>query len=121
MNRTLATVAFILLVGTVFGQEHAPTISQCQADERLWSAESLQAKSGTGFEPSIRNYPVNELQARVRELTECIAVDPHSHGYSSTAMVILSQANKRLMRYIQETGQADSYDAWEKKQAGKSQ
>jgi len=62
MNRTLATVAFILLVGTVFGQEHAPTISQCQADERLWSAESLQAKSGTGFDPSIRNYPVNELQ-----------------------------------------------------------
>jgi hypothetical protein len=113
-------VAFVLLVGTVLGQEHAPTVSQCQADERLWSAESMQAGSGTGFDVSIRNYSVNELQFRVRELTECVAVDPHSNKYSSTAMLILSQTNKRLMRYIQETGQANSYDAWEKQQSGRA-
>jgi hypothetical protein len=121
--RIYATLSLFLMVSSVLlGQEHAPTTAQCQADDKWWSAESRQATEGTGFDLTIRDYSLNDLIARSKELMSCMAVDPHGGGYATTAMLILSQVNKRLVRYVQETGQADRYDAWEKQQqAHKSQ
>jgi hypothetical protein len=51
---------------------------------------------------------------------KCIAVDRSGSKYESTAMLILSQTERRLTRFIQETGQADKYDDWEKQQVEKA-
>jgi hypothetical protein len=111
-------VFLMFLSASGFAQEHAPTAAQCQADERLWSSESKQATAGTGFDLTIRRYSLNELIARSKEMMMCIPVDPSRGKYESTAMLILSQIERRLTRYVQETGQAEKYDAWERQQAG---
>jgi hypothetical protein len=117
--RKIATVLFFWSVVTaspVFPQEHAPTVSQCQADEKLWSAESRQATDGTGFDLTIREYSLNELILRSKEMMACIAVDPSRGKYESAAMLISAQVEKRLIRFLEETGQADNYAAWERQQ-----
>lgn len=119
--KTIPILAVFLFLSTAnFAQEHAPTPDQCQADERMWSNESVHATSGTGFDLTIKQYPLNEMIARSKEMLGCVAVDRRNAGtYNSTAALILSQIERRLIRYIQETDQADKYDAWEKQQAGK--
>jgi hypothetical protein len=58
---------------------------------------------------------------RGKELMNCISVDYDNHiTYQSTSMLVMSQVNKRLIRYIQETGQAKDYDAWEKLQQSRA-
>ncbi len=115
----LGLIVFAASVG--LAQEHAPTPAQCQADEKAWSAESRLATSGTGFDLTIRRYSLNELVLRAKEMTGCSAVDTKNlNNYSSTATIVFSQIEKRLIRYIQETGQADRYDAWEKQRQSES-
>lgn len=108
----------LLTASAVFAQEHAPTIAQCQADQRLWSNESIHATSGTGFDLTIKRYSIVELIDRSQEMMACMSVDSKDLStYSSTAMLICTQIESRLTRYIKETGQAEKYDAWEKRQA----
>jgi hypothetical protein len=122
MRKLIAVSLFLLAANTspVFSQEHAPTVTQCRADERLWSAESMQAGAGTGFESPLKDYSLNELILRSKEMAGCVVVDPpNKDNYPSTAMLIMSTVNKRLVRYVQETGQADRYDSWERLQSSK--
>lgn len=108
----------LLAASSNFAQEHATSPAQCQTDERLWSNESKLATSGTGFDVTIKRYPLNELIARAREMSSCMVTDTRNgSSYSSASMLILSQVERRLTRYIQETGQAEKYDAWERQQS----
>jgi hypothetical protein len=116
MNNRLLLLLVIFVLGATlaYSQEHAPTAPQCQADQRLWSSQSKLATAATGFDAAIRSYSLNELANRSREMLQCISVDPdHLSQYGTTAALILSQVERRLTRFVQETGQADKYAKWE--------
>jgi hypothetical protein len=118
MTKILFLVSMLLCSFTAISEDHAPTAAQCQADQKWWSSQSNAATSGNGFDTSIKKYSLNELLDRAKEMTVCVSVDYQNHSsYESTAMVILSQTNKRLVRYVQETGQARDYDTWENQQS----
>lgn len=78
--------------------------------------QSRQATEGSGFDLTIRECSLNELILRSKEMMACIAIDPSRGKYESAAMLISAQVEKRLIRFIEETGQADKYAAWERQQ-----
>lgn len=70
----MKTLALLILVSaTALAQEHAPTVEQCRADAAVWSAKNADIST-----PSDK-----ELWARVREMNQCVEVDPveSAHEY----------------------------------------
>jgi hypothetical protein len=114
MKQTLwafAVMSLVLLPASN-AQEHAPTVAQCQADERWWGG---QAEAG-GFPAETANLSIDDLLSRAGEMAKCVSVDrQHSGNYSSTGGVIFSQTTARLTQYLQDTNQLGAYLAWEKK------
>jgi hypothetical protein len=109
-------IAVCLLWGAVaFSQDHAPVAAQCQADRKLWRAESVAATDGSGFSPSMASLSVDDLLNRAKEMLECVVIDSQN-DYNPTAALLLTLANKRLIRYLQETDQVERYTEWEKQQ-----
>jgi hypothetical protein len=78
--------------------KHAPTVAQCQADERLWMSklEQTQPKpSGT------RDVSYKVLQSWIDEMGDCEAVDPdESNRYINVTHETLSEIAIRYRNFL---------------------
>jgi hypothetical protein len=68
MKRLLVLVSLILTASLVGQVEHAPTVAQCQADQRLWDSK-LISKSGMVLPD------VGVLVKWRTEMNDCLTVD----------------------------------------------
>jgi hypothetical protein len=102
MKRLLVLSVFVL---TAVGQDvqHAPTVAQCQADQRLWLSEIEEH----GDSPRLPKFL--EVDERRLEMLACKAVDPENRWrYYNTAAEIESLQEHRLNDFIAR------HDMWQK-------
>jgi hypothetical protein len=96
----------LILTASVVGQvEHAPTVAQCQADQRLWLAkiEADANRDKTGL-PNIY-----AMRAWGLEMTQCKDVDPSNRfKYYNTEAEISTDEMLRLRHFL------DRHDLMEK-------
>jgi hypothetical protein len=97
MRLTLA-LAVVLLAASRTGQvEHAPTVAQCQADQRLWFPKVEQNPTDPG---SLPHYSV--LTDWSIEMDDCEKVDPeNARKYTTTETEIAYIQLGRLRHFIQ--------------------
>jgi hypothetical protein len=76
--------------------KHAPTVAQCQADERLWMSKLEQTQpSGT------KDVSYNTLQSWIDEMGDCEAVDPdESNRYINVTHETLSEIAIRYRNFL---------------------
>jgi hypothetical protein len=68
-----ALCAFLLsLVISSQSQDHAPTVEQCRADQRLWLSVMHDEHA---FKDAVSQLSVETLKERSREMRDCFAVD----------------------------------------------
>lgn len=105
-------LAFAMLDGKAFGQdiEHAPTVAQCQADQRLWLSQ---------MEPEHQTLPIwSAMAERIAEMDSCGKVDPdHSKEYENTCHELEFNLADRFMDFIKRNGMWGQFTAQDK--AGK--
>jgi Tfp pilus assembly protein PilV len=70
---TALVLTSLILTASLLGQvEHAPTVAQCQADQRLWLSQ-MESDHGQGSLPA---YDV--IDKWKWEMDDCMSVDPES-------------------------------------------
>jgi hypothetical protein len=84
----------VVLMASLNGQvEHAPTVAQCQADERVWHMR-LKAHDTS----SLKFYAVKDMG---KEMLDCSDVDPdNERAYSYVAVGLTAEMNIRTMAFI---------------------
>jgi hypothetical protein len=93
MKRTLLFV-WLILTASLAGQvEHAPTVAQCQADQRLWLSE-LEAKT--------HGLPTFDVIIQwENEMNDCMKVDPDNRlQYDRTWNEAEAETVKRLIHFL---------------------
>jgi hypothetical protein len=93
-------VAFLLLTASIGGQvEHAPTVAQCQADQRLWLSE---------LEESAPHLPAYDVLTQWQvEMRDCKNVDPSNYWtYYNTQSEIGAEKSSRMKDFL------DRHDLW---------
>ena len=95
MNFFKGLLMLTLLTASVAGQiEHAPTVAQCQADQRLWLSEIEDTDSTTQPLFSI-------LGQRSHEMSQCEDVDPANRfKYYNTHSEIIAAQTGRMYHYL---------------------
>jgi hypothetical protein len=97
MKRVLILGVFVL---AAVGQDvqHAPTVAQCQADQRLWLAEIEEGDSS-------KLPTVNILTKRSDELDDCQKVDPDNVGkyVNATSEIDILKAT-RMVHFLRRNG-----------------
>jgi hypothetical protein len=104
------------LSGLAFGQsqssaaqiEHAPSVDQCRADQKLWSAEEDEylAKMKTGNRSAANNTDLGrvafeQLHERGEEMRNCASVDPQNAiAYMDVGNGFHSIRYDRLMGFL---------------------
>ena len=86
----------LVLAASVAGQvEHAPTVEQCQADQRLWVSE-IEAEN------SSRPLPAFDIVTQWgQEMLKCEKVDPDNEWrYYNTAGEICGEKEVRLINFL---------------------
>jgi len=99
MKRRLV-LSWLVLTASLIGQEikHAPTVAQCQADQRLWLSEVEEGDS-----PRLPKY--NVLSEWDREMTDCATVDPNNKWtYYNTGEEIAEMQDTRLVHFVRRHG-----------------
>jgi hypothetical protein len=94
MKRISALIVFVFVFVAV-GQEvqHAPTVAQCQADQRLWGHALAHPENLPDFVA---------LEERASEMVDCGRVDPQDQPeYELTAATIYAQIEARMLHYLQ--------------------
>jgi len=93
--KRLLVLSGLLLTASLVGQvEHAPTVAQCQADQRLWDYQLMHE--------SEKLPDVVVLQKWSSELRDCMKVDPQTQlQYVFTIDEIDAQTELRLMHFLQ--------------------
>lgn len=108
MNLTIAIMLFAAIATNAHAQEvkHAPTVWQCQSDEKLWHREYQEWISATDkSKTTVNALGIGEILNRQIEMTDCTSVVFASlPGQSTGAMdpyLSISQdyANVALDRY----------------------
>jgi hypothetical protein len=97
MKRYLV-LAVLILTASLAGQvEHAPTVAQCEADQRLWFAQiEADAKAGNDTLPT-----VDVIGAWHTEMHDCEAVDPANRvRYYNTESEIIVEQMLRLQHFV---------------------
>lgn len=95
MRLTLA-FAFLLTASVARQVEHAPTVAQYQADQRLWLATIEENNDGS---PEIPAYRV--LSKWSYAMSDCEKVDPDNRRkYYNTRAEILATQQSRLLNFI---------------------
>lgn len=85
----------MLLLVPAFGQDHAPTVEQCRADQRLWNR---QLTDGTEIIKSLTYYQLND---RMGEMADCVAVDDERAAiYAMTSGRFNAQQMIRLRDFV---------------------
>jgi hypothetical protein len=86
----------LILTASLVGQEikHAPTVAQCQADQRLWFAQLEEGDS-----PKL---PTQDVLAKWNnEMSDCQKVDPgNTPMYYNTGAEIDAAMETRLTHFI---------------------
>jgi hypothetical protein len=94
--KTLLLVFGLMLSLPTVGQdiEHAPTVEQCRADQRLWKA---RLKGGGGPLPSVQI-----LSQWHGEMIACWNVDPTTdqNDYAGTTVYISVEESNRYLAFI---------------------
>ncbi len=76
-------------------QDHAPTVEQCRADQRLWS-EQFDSRPEEVSKLSFR-----KLIVRGKEMTDCAVVDEEQiRAYNRTADSVQVEAGSRLLNFV---------------------
>lgn len=96
--KVILSLCCILFADLLVAQiKHAPTVTQCQADERTWAAqidEHLQHERALSW----TYYTLKDMG---EEMLACDDVDPRNHtAYINTAVEITEAMNKRAMSFI---------------------
>lgn len=103
MKKTLLVVA-ILVAAPAFTQEveHAPTVAQCVADQRLWGSKlNDYSKGGHGLD----DVTVQTLIAWEREMGQCDVVDPESsRKYDLTQAAAVFAESNREVKFLSRHG-----------------
>jgi hypothetical protein len=92
MKRLL--VLGLVLTASLTGQvEHAPTVAQCQADQRLWFSKIEDGNSTLTFDA---------LANMEREMIACHDVDPpNARDYYNTSCSATAAMAARMSKFIQ--------------------
>src|ERR1035441_5690116 len=91
-------VCFLSLVIPSLGQDHAPTIEQCRADQRLWS--SILQDEHT-FKDAASRLPLQTLKQRSGEMRDCFAVDSeNTHDYFVLVAAYTTELSRRYKDFI---------------------
>jgi hypothetical protein len=97
MMKHLLVLTCLLLTASLFGQdvEHAPTVAQCQADQRLWLSK-LEA------DPPDTNLPsFDALSLWESEMGDCGEVDnPNYWKYYNTREEASEVQEHRLINFL---------------------
>jgi aldehyde:ferredoxin oxidoreductase len=99
IKRTFLAVAILIAVPAL-GQEveHAPTVAQCQADQRLWLSK-LEADHG------LDDVTFSTLVGWGTEMVQCEIVDPQNHlKYSQTNSEDIAERATRELNFISRHG-----------------
>lgn len=88
------TICCLILAASLTGQvEHAPTVAQCQADQRLWLPQ---------IESSDSTLTYDVLSQRASEMSDCASVDPPNNvRYVNTYSEATAVRLMRLSHYVQ--------------------
>jgi len=102
MNRILILAGLVLAAPLVAQVEHAPTVAQCQADQRLWISRIEEGDS-----TKLPRWDV--LSGWYTEITDCEEVDPtHRWDYYNLAAEISATQGRRMYHFIK------SHAMWQK-------
>lgn len=87
-------VAFFCLSFPLFAQDHAPTVEQCRADQRLWAAR-MEDNTNIG------SLSAKELNTFSGEMNDCVAVDSErENAYNLQAAMFRLEIEKRLTDFL---------------------
>ena len=94
----LLVLGWLVLAASLVGQvEHAPTVAQCQADQRLWLA-TIEADA-SGEKTGLPNIYV--MRAWSVEMGQCKDVDPGNRfKYYNTQAEIATDEMLRLRHFL---------------------
>ena len=92
--RLILTPCCLILAASLTGQvEHAPTVAQCQADQRLWRSQLDKDASSLKYVA---------LRKMAEEMIACDTVDlPNHQDYYDTATVASMNIALRTSAFIQ--------------------
>jgi len=94
MKKFLLLVCFLCAVSAYPQVEHAPTVAQCQADQRLWFS-----KIEEGDSPQLPKHEV--LSGWANEMSDCLKVDPsNTIKYYNMGAEIDAVLEMRLEHFI---------------------
>jgi hypothetical protein len=94
LNLTLC-VLLLSLIPSLFSQDHAPTVEQCRADQRLWAAQL------DGNPEIVRSLAYYQLNDRMGEMADCVAVDRDREiVYADTAGRFNNRQMVRLLDFV---------------------
>jgi hypothetical protein len=99
--RTIMTAILILATAPAFAQqiEHAPSVDQCQADQRLW-LHRVEDK-----DDKLLDITFGMLSEWYAEMDRCQAVDPpNSHRYYNTQAEIQAEKLVRFQSFVERHG-----------------
>jgi hypothetical protein len=104
MKRSLA-LGWLVLTASLVGQvEHAPTVAQCQADQKLWLSKVEGPSTG------LPGYYTIALWGG--EMQDCETVDPSNQfKYYNTMAEITAEEHGRLEHFIERHGSWDTFIA----------
>jgi hypothetical protein len=102
----LLVLGWLILTTSLVGQvEHAPTVAQCQADQRLWMSEVNEGDS-----PRLPTY--NVLQIWENEMSDCQKVDADNRlKYYNTQEEIGEMQHIRLLNFLSRHRLVDKFAA----------
>ena len=107
--KTILLAAAILVAVPALGQEaeHAPTVAQCQADQRLWMAK-LEGDEGL----TLKDVTLNTLAHWEAEMVQCEVVDSPNHSrYFDTDVEAVSAESHRQFSFIKRHGLLEQFVA----------
>jgi len=94
--KRLLVLGSLILTASLVGQDvqHAPTVAQCQADQRLWDAEIEKGDS-----PKLPTFDI--LRKWSGEMDDCQKVDPDNvEKYANATSAIDILQATRMVRFL---------------------
>jgi hypothetical protein len=104
----LTALCFVLLLFSAYSTaqevKHAPTVEQCSADVKLWSAEAgMMAGQKIDFDSE----PVETVEARGEEMTKCSVIDQSeefNRGYEQFSDAADLVVKERMWNFLERHG-----------------
>jgi hypothetical protein len=88
------SAALLLFLAVSPAQDHAPTVDQCRADQRLWSSQLDTPEE-------VNALSFRKLNKRSEEMAACSTVDEeHPTSYSLTGARLTLQKESRLFDFV---------------------